>query len=314
MDTLTKILAQYDIPETEPRELIRESGDNQVYIVGANKKKILRLSKRLPIEDVKFEYEALQHLTKNNFPVPRWVKTKNDNFYASSDEIEVAVMFDFLEGYHAYVDKDHLPTKEQAYTAGNMLGKLAKIGQTFKPSSPRRRNIFVELERVLQNENVFKKEFEGGEIFVEQVKASLAFAREQDTPVGLIHNDYHPENVFFKTDTAINGVIDFDWSCIGPTIKDFAHGVVGWSFPDSAKEPNFETFDTFLEGYNAVAENKIVKGKELYSWIMFATLSAAATYFCDRLGDPGQKKDVNDSYMYNKYTFFSNSSTLAKNN
>lgn len=305
METLTKILAQYDILEIEPRDLIRESSDNQVYIIGKDNKKVIRLSKKLSVEDVQFEYEAIQHLAKNNFPVAKWIETKNNNFYSSSDEVGVAVMFDFLKGYHAQVNKDSLPTKEQAHTAGNILGKLAKIGQTFQPSSPRSRNIFVELERVLQNEDIFKRDFKGRKEFVEQVKTSLAFAQEQKTSTGLIHNDYNPGNVFFKTDTLINGVIDFDWSCIGPSIKDLAHGVVEWSFPDGAKESNFEIFDTFIEGYNTTAENKIAKGKELYSWIMFAVLSAAATYFCDRLSDLEQKKDVNYSYMYNKYLFFS---------
>ena len=306
MDTLIKILAQYDISETEPRELVRESGDNQVYIIGANDKKVLRLCKRLPIEDVRFEYEALQHLFKNGCPVPEWIKTNNGNFYASSEEIEVAVMFDFLEGYHVKIDKDHLPTKKQAYTAGNTLGKIAKIGQTFKPSSSRHRDIFIELERVLQNKEIFKKDFKGGEIFVDQIKESILLAQKQNTPEGLIHNDYHAGNVFFKTDTKVNGVIDFDWSCIGPSIKDLAFGIVEWSFPDGAKEPDFEIFDSFLEGYNVITKGGITKGEELYSWIMFSTLSATATFFCDRLKNPEQKKEISYSHMYNKYLFFSN--------
>ena len=185
METVQKILNQYDIPEVFPIKIVRESGDNHVYLIGEKNKKILRVSKRLPIEDVQFEYEALQYLSLNNLPVPGWVKTKDGNFYASTDGFDVAVIFDFLEGYHTHIDKDNLPTKEQAYAAGHTLASIAEIGKTFKPSSPRRRNVFVELERVLQNEETFKKDFEGGEIFVEQVKEVIKFGREDDSPVDL---------------------------------------------------------------------------------------------------------------------------------
>lgn len=305
MDTINKILEQYDIPETTPIETVRESGDNLVYLVGGINKKVLRISKRLPIEDARFEYEALQHLALNNFPVPEWIKTRDGNFYASTEDVEVAVLFGFLEGYHAHVDKDSLPTKKQAYTAGSILGSLAKIGKTFKPSSPRSRNVFSELERVLNAEAIFKNDFEGGEVFIEQVKEAIRFGRETSCPSGLIHNDYRSGNVFFKNDAEINGVIDFDWSCVGPTIKDLALGVLEWSFPDGRIEPDFVIFDAFLDGYNSSTKEKVVKGTELYSWIRFAALSDTATFFCDRLTSPNLKKRITSSYMYKKYLFFS---------
>lgn len=303
MEAVQKILNQYDISEVSPIEMVRESGDNHVYLIGEKNKKILRVSKRLPIEDVRFEYETLQYLSSNDFPVPNWIKTRDGNFYASTDEFEVAVMFDFLEGYHIHIDKDNLPTKEQAYAAGHTLASIAEIGRTFKPSFPRRRNVFIELERVLQNEETFKKDFEGGEVFVEQVKEAIEFGREDESPVGLIHNDYRSGNVFFKNDDEISGVIDFDWSCIGPTIKDLALGVLEWSFPDGKAEPDFTIFDAFLNGYNSVVKEKITKGPKLYSWIKFAALSDTATFFCDRLTSPDLKRKVARSYMYKKYLY-----------
>ena len=305
MNTLEKILNQYNISEVAPIEMIRESGDNHVYTIGNKEKNILRVSKRLPIEDVQFEYEVLQHLSKNNFPVPAWIKTKDGNFYASTEDIEVAVMFGFLEGYHVSINKENLATKEQAYTAGRALGSMAEIGKTFKPSSARTRNIFSELERAIENEETFKRDFEGGEKFIEEVKQAIKFSKENKLPLGLIHNDYRAGNVFFKKDSEISGVIDFDWSCIGPVIKDLALGVLEWSCSDGRTEPDFNIFDAFLDGYNSVSKEKYIKGKELYSWIMFAALSDTATFFCDRLNNPEQKKSINYSYMYHKYLFFS---------
>lgn len=304
MEILQNFLNQYNIPEVSPIEMVRESRDNQVYLIGEKNKKILRVSKRLPIEDVQFEYEALQCLFSYNLPVPKWIKTKNGNFYASTDRLDIAVMFDFLEGYHAHIDKDNLPNKKQAYAAGRVLASMAEIGKTFKPSSTRRRNVFIELERVLKNEEIFKKDFEGGEVFIDQVKEAIKFGKEDESSVGLIHNDYRSGNVFFKNDKEISGVIDFDWSCIGPIIKDLALGVLEWSFPDGKVEPDFIIFDAFLDGYNSIAKEKIIRGAKLYSWIKFAALSDTATFFCDRLASPDLKKKITCSYMYKKYLFF----------
>jgi Ser/Thr protein kinase RdoA (MazF antagonist) len=305
MKTLNKILNQYNISEIAPIELIRESSDNIVYLVGEKNKKILRVSKRLPIEDAQFEYEVSQHLAKNNFPVAQWIKTKDENFYASTEKIKVAIMFEFLEGYHAHVDKSNLPTKDQTYAAGRALACMHEIGKTFKPTSSRSRNVFIETERVLQNEDIFKKDFEDGEVFIEQVKEVIRFGKENKSLIGLIHNDYRTGNVFFKSDTEISGVIDFDWSCIGPIMKDIALGVLEWSCPDGRTEPDFTIFDAFLDGYNSVSIQKYAKNEELYSWIMFAALSDASTFFCDRLSSPDLKRKITSSYMYLKYLYFS---------
>ncbi len=305
MNQLTKILAQYDIQETTPQELIRESGDNKVYMIGKYNKKILRVSKR-SIEDINFECEAIQYLNNGELAVPRWIKTKDGRVYSSTEGIAIAVLFDYLEGHHLNIDEDNLATKEQAYTAGKALGSISKIGKSFISLTPRKRNIFTELERAVKNEDIFKKDFEGGNVFMEEVRQAIKFGYESKSENGLIHNDFRFGNILFKDDNKVSGIIDFDWSCMGPCIKDLALGILEWSSPDGRTEPDFEVFDAFLDGYNSLSSQKISKGKELYSWIMFAALSDTATYFCDRLENPDLKKNISYSYMYKKYQFFKN--------
>ncbi len=302
----TKILDQYGMLETEPSELIRESGDNQVYVIGRNDyKKILRISKRLPVKDVLFEFEAMEYLRRNDFPVAEWIKTREGNLFASADDAEVAVMFNFLDGHHANIDGDSLPTTKQAATAGRMLGTMAKLGADFTSPSTRQRNIFTEVNRALESEISFKKDFDGGEKFIDEIKIAIAFAQESKSPAGLIHNDYRVGNVFFKNDAELSGVIDFDWCCIGPRIKDLALGVLEWSCPDGRTEPDFSIFDAFLDGFNSTSVEKISRSNELYQWIMFAALSDTATFFCDRLSSPELKRKITYSYMYQKYLYFS---------
>ena len=308
MNEIKKILQNYDIKETDQISLLRESADNFVYLVGTNDKKILRVSKRLPIDDAKFEYDAVNHLSAGRMIVPKWLLTKTGDLYATING-SVAVLFDFMAGHHIEVDKDHLPTKIQAYNAGKGLGIMSNASVGFKSSSPRKRNIYSEFERVMALSKVFTEQFEGGSDFVQQVKDAIDFGKSQKEIEGFIHNDYRPGNVFFSDKDDFAGIIDFDWSCNGPIIKDLALAVAEWSFPDGRNEPDFVLFDSFLEGYNSVALSKCEKTGRLYSWIKFTTLSDAATYFCDLAEDPTLSKRIIKSYMYRKYVYFSNLDT-----
>lgn len=305
MEEIQKTLEEYNLSEYTPVELVRESEDNQVFSVGKKNKKILRISKRLPIEDIKFEYEATQYLSNRGVVVPGWLITKTNNFYTLVDG-NVAVIFDFLEGHHIQVDKDNLPTVIQAYNAGKGLGIMSNAAEGFSPSSTRKRSIFSELERVVALSDIFVNQFEGGKEFVDQVRSAIEFGKNRNEINGFIHNDYRPSNVFFNDEDELTGIIDFDWSCVGPVVKDLALAIVEWSFPDGATEVNLEVFDSFLDGYNSVADIKWMKDNSLYSWIRFSTLSDASTYFCDLAGDPNSTKKVIRSYMYRKYLFFSN--------
>jgi homoserine kinase type II len=305
MEEIKKALLNYNLIETNPIVLLRESGDNFVYIVGEKDKKVLRVSKRLPIEDIKFEYEAVKYLSKGGIIVSKWLMTKTGEFYVLING-SVAVLFDFINGHHIEVDKEHLPTVTQAYNAGKSLGLMSNISSGFKSSSPRKRNVFTEFERALNFSEIFTEQFEGGREFINQVNKAITFGKSQDEIEGFIHNDYRPGNVFFDENDEFAGIIDFDWSCNGPLIKDLALAVVEWSFPDGKTEPDFTIFDSFLNGYNSIATHKWLKDENLYSWIKFTTLSDAATYFCDLAEDPTSTKRIIRSFMYRKYLFFSN--------
>lgn len=302
---LLNIIKQYNLSEPARLQLIRESADNIIYSVGDKDKKILRISKRLPVEDIEFEFGVLEHLSKNNFPVPKWNKTKDGKIFAQ-DKNTIAVLFDFLNGYSVKTNKDNLPNKNQCYTAGKNLALMHNLGLNFKSDSPRKRSIFSEPERAIKRKDIFINQFEGGKEFVKQVEKAVEFAGKDESIHGLIHNDYRPGNVIFKSDNEISGIIDFDWSCKGPLIKDLALAVVEWSFPDGWTEPSWELFDAFLAGYNSATKTKHEKGPFLYSWIKFATLSDACTYFCDLADELSSSKKTIKSYMYRKYLFFKN--------
>ena len=185
-----------------------------------------------------------------------------------------------------------------------MLAGISEASISFSSDAPRQRSIYSELGRVQDYKEVFLREFEGGDIFVNEVEEALDFAERNQGMYSVIHNDYRMGNVFFDVTDKVNGVIDFDWCCFGPSIKDLALGVLEWSYLDGQDGPDFSLFDAFLKGYNEVSAIKVEKDKELFAWIKFSALSDTATFFCDRLGFPNLKKRVSSSYMYKKYLFF----------
>ena len=300
---IEKILDNYDLIEKKPINFLRESADNFVFVIGRVNKSILRISKRLPINDVIFEMELLKHLDSKGVPVSRVIKNKDGLPYSLIDA-SVCVIFEFMDGVHIKIDKDHLPTKIQAFNAGKNLGLFAEAAKDFIPTSERRRDVFMELNRVLSHEEYFTKNFEGGPEFISQVKEALKFGMSKKGKMSVIHNDYRPSNVFFNSADSVVGLIDFDWACVGPSIKDLALAIVEWSFPDGSDNPDMNIFDEFLSGYNSVVSNKIQKDENLFRWITFTTLSDSATYFCDLVEDRNSTKRVIRSFMYRKYFYF----------
>lgn len=69
-------------------------------------------------------------------------------------------------------------------------------------------------------------------------------------PIGAIHADYFPDNVFFK-DGNVSGVIDFHFVCTDIFVYDLAIALNAWSFErDNLFQP--ARFQAMMQGYNSV--------------------------------------------------------------
>lgn len=304
MDILERTLLKYFPSNTESVELLRESSDNRVYVIGNANRKILRVGKKLSVPEIFFEHEVLTTLRGSGVPVPEWVVTKSGDIYVETVEGEVAVMFGFMDGYHAGFDNENSMT-EHAFTAGATLGKIAKAGEDFIPEHARARTVYSELERALTHRRELEESLEGGVELIQTIENFIELTKEHDGSFGLLHNDFRPGNVFFTDPKTVSGVIDFDWSCMGPLIKDLAHGAMEWSFKDGANGPDEVAFKNFIAGYNSTASNPFTDLKEIYLWAAQSALADTATFFCDRLNTDSAVRKVSSSYMYQKYLYFS---------
>ena len=276
---------------------------SSVYIIGEKDKNVLRVGHRVSSADIDFEIEMLEKLFLSEVAVVRSKKTREGGNYVKIEE-DVAVLFYFVDGYHPILNIKTVPEPEECYLAGKMLAKIHNATANYVPKYSRKRTVFSELERVMTNRNQFA-DYIGGKEFIEQVEKTLLFGQSYDGQMALIHNDYRVDNIFFKNKNEVNAVIDFDWSCFGPIIKDIAHSVLVWSFADGGVGSSTEVIEHFMNGYNSVSNTKVEYDDKFINWIQFSALADTATYFCDRFNEPGFEKRITRSYMYKKFLHFS---------
>jgi|GEM_PF-788306 Ser/Thr protein kinase RdoA (MazF antagonist) len=292
---------------------LRDSSDNLVFSVSSAKNKyIARFSKKTTAKDILFELEFVSSLRKNDFPSPEIIPTISQNKFCLYGNIFVCVLFRFYEGI--VIDKNTQNIINYTRLAGENLGILHTISEKIKIKTPRKRNIITELERAIEKKDIFTSEFNDGNLFIEKIKWAINFSKKEgnNSPGGIIHNDYRMHNLIFTNSPMIEVVLDFDWSCPGPFIKDVALALVEWSFPDGDEQPNLDILKSFLDAYNKTCPAKIFLDEKMYDWIKFSCLSDASTYFCDRINNKNLKKDIRKSYMYQKYKYFNQLSSARK--
>lgn len=283
-------------------ELIRESSDNKVYLIkGEHKNYIARVSKRDIRQDVFFEITWLDYLSRKNIPVVEIIKTTNNEFFSVYHK-SVIVLFKFAEGQPVEITPNKKPDLRKVRSAARELAKIHNVSYNASIKIPRKRNILTEINRALKIKDKFIKLSEGGNKFIEELVFYKKWVKKNGNNKFLVHNDYRPGNIFFN-ENKMSAILDFDWSCKGPAIKDVAHSLCEWSFPDGAKEHWQDVFDTFLKSYNKQTKRKIKINKDLFRWICFSCLSDVATYLTN-LANENIFKKIKSSYMYQKFLYF----------
>jgi Ser/Thr protein kinase RdoA (MazF antagonist) len=289
----------------EKPTLFKDGIDNDFYLITQNDKKILiRISKRNVSKDILFEIKLLDMLSQKGLKVPRIIKTKDEQLFFKIENNTV-VCFEYIQHDDFIFDADKKPSIFLVNDIGKTLGELHSKTYKLDFKNLPDRNIFTEIDRISKIENRIIKNYEGGSDYINELKRFNGFAKENESKSlhGIIHNDYNPENLLFLNNK-IEAMIDFNWSCYGPFIKDLSHALMLWSFPDKLEKHWKDVFDSFLEGYNTSSPQIIEKNKNLYSWICFSCLSDSATFFADLESDDSKITRINQSRRYQKFKYF----------
>jgi homoserine kinase type II len=227
-DELADFLKDYEIGELLSYKGIAEGVENSNFLLHTTKGAyILTLyEKRVAVDDLPYFLSLMAHLAERGVPCPQPAKNRKGAVYSELAGRPTAII-NFLEGMWP-----RRPTAVQCAGVGEALARMHLAGSDFPLF--RKNPLSVGGWRPL---------FERAADRADNVQAGLSdfIARElahlearwpSDLPVGVIHADLFPDNVFFLGGK-LSGLIDFPFACNDMLAYDVAICVNAWCFePD----------------------------------------------------------------------------------
>jgi len=245
-EELTAFLAGYDIGELLSYKGIAEGVENSNYLVHTRRGSfILTLyEKRVDRGDLPFFIGLMEHLARRGITCPQPVKNRQGEALGVLAGRPAAVVT-FLEGMWM-----RRPAAWHCAAVGEALARLHLAGADF----PLRRNNALSLagwrplyEAVRTRTDSLQPDLSAA------VAAELDHLERDwpnDLPVGVIHADLFPDNVFFLGH-ALSGLIDFYFACTDTLAYDIAVCLNAWCFePDHSF--NVTKGRALLQGYAKV--------------------------------------------------------------
>jgi homoserine kinase type II len=227
-EDLAEFLKGYDIGELLSYKGIAEGVENSNFLMHTSQGAfILTLyEKRVAVDDLPYFLSLMAHLAGRGVRCPQPARNRNGEVYSMLAGRPAAII-NFLEGMWP-----RRPNAAHCAGVGEALAKMHLAGQDF----PLVRNnpLSVAGWRPLFD-------LAAGRADSVQVDLRDAIARELehlekhwplDLPVGVIHADLFPDNVFFLGDK-LSGLIDFPFACNDILAYDVAICLNAWCFePD----------------------------------------------------------------------------------
>lgn len=304
-NNLEVIIEKYGFNKPIRFKLLREGIDNDVYLIhNENTKAIIRISKRNMAGSLEYEADLINSLRRLNIPVPVIIRTLKGEFFLTIEDT-VVTCFEYIDHDETIVSTNNKPEISIIKQTGAMLGRLHSESSLIQLKNSKRRTIYTEIDRALQIKNTLLVKLGGGKEYVKLLEQYKKYAQNTSSslPAGIIHNDYVPGNILFKQDKLV-AIIDFDWACYAPLIKDVGLALAVWSYPDGATNYWKDIFAAFIDSYNKESPHKILENDDLIRWICFSCISDSATYFADlAVGNPGIS-NVLQSRSYKRFIYF----------
>jgi len=309
------IIGKFSLKEPISVDSVLVNIDNDLYFItdDSGKKFVVREAKRVKEKDCQFEADLLQVLGDNSFGVSQLIPLKNGLLFAKTNENLSVFVFEFIEGKQYEVSDIKLHPK-LAYLGGKTLGEMHTIASVHKKEigENKKRNTFTEIDTFLKRDLVKISSISGFTKFCDELSEfktkAIEWMKFNPDLCGTIHSDYGPQNVIFGKDNNCH-VIDFDWACYGPFLKDVGQGIALWTQPNNETKWNNKISENFIKGYNDTAPKTIAFDSSLAFWACFACLSDACTFFISFLD--GQYPNITltnieQCHGYKRFKYFLN--------
>jgi len=227
-DELAEFLTQYEIGELLSSKGIAEGVENSNFLLHTTKGSfILTLyEKRVAEDDLPYFLALMAYLAERGVRCPQPAKNRKGEVYSTLADRPAAII-NFLEGMWP-----RRPNAAHCAGVGAALAKMHLAGADFplfrkNPLSVAGwRPLFDRAAGRADGVQVGLRDFIAAEL------AHLEAHWPDELPVGVIHADLFPDNVFFLGDK-LSGLIDFPFSCNDILAFDVAICLNAWCFePD----------------------------------------------------------------------------------
>ena len=305
---LARVCAHYDLGDVvSARKLKRGSGSSPKVILDSTTGKYL-LKRRAPGRDdpstVAIAHQVQLFLAERGFPTARLVGTRRGNNSMLQLDGRVYELFSFVEG------RAFNRTAADAEQAGRALARLHELLRGLTPTWQPTVGAYHAAVGVLQRLSSIPDVL--AETHVRETTRALrrlyreaAAAADRYTSDWrgdqLIHADWHPGNMVFRTQEAVDAegrpigiagevlaVLDFDSVRLAPPVVDFANAALQFSILRGVRtsrsdneypgdEIDFTRFKAFCRGYHGYLRQPLRRGElEALPWLMVEALVTEA--------------------------------------
>lgn len=233
-EQIENFLLESDLTDLVSYEGILQGVDNTNYkIETAGGRFILTIfESRIDSNDIPFFLEFMAYLSAHGIICP-------SPTHQGDIEGKPAALFMFLEGRDV---KPNDITPTICHELGILLGKLHTLGASFPMNRVNSMGIDAWEFRL-------KRVGAAADLYMDEINY-LRNNWPQNLPMGAVHADLFPDNVFIK-DGHIYGLIDFYFSCSDILAYDLAIVMNAWCF-DETHQLNMERWKNLLSGYESV--------------------------------------------------------------
>lgn len=227
-EELTEFLKSYDIGELLSYKGIAEGVENSNFLMHTSKGAfILTLyEKRVAADDLPYFLSLMAHLAERGVSCPQPAKNREGAVYSSLAGRPAAII-NFLEGVWP-----RRPSAAHCAGVGDALARMHVAGHDFPLF--RENPLSVSGWRPLFDLAADRADSvqPGLRDFIARELEHLEASWPNDLPLGVIHADLFPDNVFFLGDK-LSGLIDFPFACNDILAYDVAICLNAWCFePD----------------------------------------------------------------------------------
>lgn len=238
------------------------------YIVNSgNEKYFLKIIDNAFLDTAIHSIDIQQYLFKNDFPVPKIIKTKDCSPYFIWEN-QLFVLYEYIDAVEPNLD-------DNAEKIGELVGKLYKLMHSYSGGlTAHNKEFFV--DRYI---DILRNKHYPDEKLNEYIEIGNSLWNSiKDLPYGFCHGDLHRGNLLKTADDKIY-MLDFDTACLAPQLFDVAvmcDTTDYFNFDKNEFYHTTEIFNHFMKSYDKYNQLNF-DVKQFYEFIALRHFQLQAT-------------------------------------